>query len=95
SLAESQRVRGLIRDCLEITDSPDSRDPYQIADFIYWNCSSLSRDAAERYLRSLTDKEVAKLDVGSVLALLQPGLERDIGELAGETAAERRDEKEG
>src|SRR5258707_11942459 len=76
SLAESRRVRRLIRDSLEISDSPDSRDPYQIADFIYWNCLSASRAAAERYLGSLTEKEVAKLDVGDGLALLRPGLER-------------------
>lgn len=95
SPAEHRRVRGLIRDYLEITDSPNSREPYQIADFIYWNCWSASRAAAERYLASLTDTQVAELNLGDVLALLQPGLERDVGELADENEDERQDEKEG
>jgi hypothetical protein len=95
SLEESRGVRGLIRDCLEITDSPSERDPYQIADFIYWNCESASRDAADRYLASLTDRQVAGLGLGDVLALLQPGLERDIEKLADENEGERQDEREG
>lgn len=89
SPAESQRVQRLIRDNLEITDSPSSRDPYQIADFVYWNCASASRDAAERWLRSLTDEAVARLDVADVLAALQPGLDDDINDLADEDDAGR------
>jgi hypothetical protein len=73
SFKESQRVRRLIRDTLEITDSPSSRNPGDIADFIYWNCESLSRDAAERWLRSLTEHEVARLQLGDVLSALAPG----------------------
>jgi hypothetical protein len=95
SLEESRGVRGLIRDCLEIADSPSERDPYQIADFIYWNCESASRDAADRWLRSLTAKQLAGLGFGDVLAALAPGLAGDIEELAEENEAERRDEKEG
>jgi hypothetical protein len=89
SLKESQRVQRLIRDYLEITDSPSSRDPYQIADFIYWNCESLSRDATERWLRSLTEQEVARLLLGDVLGALAPGLAGDIDELADENEAAR------
>lgn len=95
SPAEHRRVRGLIRDYLEISDSPSERDPYQIADFIYWNSLSGARAAAERYLASLTDTQVAELSLGDVLALLQPGLERDIERLVDENEGERREEKEG
>ena len=93
SLEESRGVRGLIRGCLEITDSPSDRDPYGIADFIYWNCASASRAAAERWLGSLTEKEIARLQLGDVLSALAPGLEGDIDELADEDdAGERRGE---
>jgi len=95
SLKESQRVRRLIRDYLEITDSPSERDPFQIANFIYWSCWSASRDAAERYLDSLTEKQVADLLFGDVLALLAPGQEASIEELADENEEERRAEREG
>ena len=95
SPAEHQRVRRLIRDYLEISDSPSERDPYQIAFFVCQNCSELSQAAAERYLASLTDRQVAGLGLGDVLALLQPGLERDIEKLADENERERQDEKEG
>src|SRR5438445_11600139 len=90
SPAESQRVQRLVRDSLEITDSPSSRDPYEIADFICCNCSSGSQAAAERYLASLTDRQVAGLGLGDVLALLQPGLERDIEKPADRNEEERR-----
>lgn len=95
SLEESRGVRGLIRDSLEIDDSPSERDPYQIADFVFWNCESASRDAAERWLRSLTEKQLAGLGFGDVLAALAPGVAGDIEELADENEAERRKEKEG
>jgi hypothetical protein len=75
--AESHRVRRLIRDTLEIADSPSSREPYQIADFIFWNCESGSRDAAERWLKSLSDEQVADLRLGDLLAALAPGAWRD------------------
>jgi hypothetical protein len=87
--AESQRVGRLIRDTLEITDSPSSRDPYQITDFVYWNCSSGSKAAAERWLRSLSEQEVARLQLGDVLSALAPGVEGDIEELADENEAAR------
>jgi hypothetical protein len=95
SLEESRQVRRMIRDSLEITDSPSGRDPYQIADFIYWNCESASRDAADRWLRSLTEKQLAGLGFGDVLAALAPGVAGDIEALANENEDERRDEKEG
>jgi hypothetical protein len=79
----------LIRDTLEITDSPSSRNPGDIADFIYWNCESLSRDAAERWLRSLMEHEVARLQLGDVLSALAPGLGGDIDELADDNEAAR------
>jgi hypothetical protein len=85
--ADSQRIQRIIRDTLEITDSPSSRDPYQIADFVYWNCESLSRDAAERWLNSLTEKELAGLEFGDVLSALAPGLAGDIDDLADEDDA--------
>ena len=87
SPAESQRVQRLIRDYLEITDSPSSREPYQIADFVYWNCESASRDAAERWLNSLTEKQLAGLAFGDVLSALAPGLAADIDDLADEDDA--------
>lgn len=92
---ESQRVRRLIRDYLEITDSPSGLDPYQIADFIYWNCESASQDATERWLRSMTDQEIGQLQLGDVLMALVPGCAGDIEELAEENEEERRDEKKG
>ena len=95
SLEESRGVRALIRDSLEIDDSPSDRDPYQIADFIYWNCESASRDAADRWLRSLTAKQLAGLGFGDVLAALAPGLAGDIEDLANENEDERRKEKRG
>src|SRR2546426_12835948 len=73
SAAEANRVGRIIRDTLEIDDSPSSRDPGEIADFIYWNCSSGSRDAAERWLGSLTEKDIARLQLGDVLSALAPG----------------------
>jgi hypothetical protein len=73
SLEEWKKVRRLIREYLEITDSPSELEPNQIAHFIYWNCEELSRSAAERWLRRLTVEEVARLYLGDVLALLQPG----------------------
>jgi hypothetical protein len=90
--AESQRVSRIIRDTLEITDSPSSRRPGEIADFIYWNCWSASRAAAERWLRSLTEQEVARLLLGDVLGALAPSLADSIEELADENEAERRGE---
>jgi hypothetical protein len=90
--AEADRVGRIIRDTLEITDSPSSRDPGEIAYFIYWNCTSASRAAAERWLRSLTEKEVARLQLGDVLSALAPGLAGDIDDLADEGEAGRRGE---
>src|SRR3989442_1810166 len=90
--AEANRVGRIIRDTLEIDDAPSSRDPGEIADFIYWNCASASRAAAERWLCSLTEKEVARLQLGDVLSALSPGLSNDIDELADEAEAERRGE---
>jgi hypothetical protein len=87
--AESQRVGRLIRDTLEINDSPSSHDPGEIADFVVGNCLSESRTAAERWLRSLTEQEIARLQLGDVLSALAPGLERDIEELADENEAAR------
>jgi hypothetical protein len=89
-IEEAQRVRRLIRDCLCIADSPASREPYQIADFIYWNCESASRDATERYLTALKKEQIATMQLGDVLACLSPGLSNDIDELADEAEAERR-----
>lgn len=90
---EFRRVQRLIRDYLAITDSPDSREPSLIADYIYWNCESASRDATDRYLSALTDKQIAKLQLGDVLSCLSPGLSNEIDELADEAEAERRDKK--
>ena len=87
SAAEAERVGRIIRDTLEITDSPSRREPGEIADFVYWNCASASRAAAERWLRSLTEKEVARLQLGDVLSALAPGLEGDIDSLADEDDA--------
>lgn len=92
SLQESQKVRRLIRDYLDIEDSPGECDPYQIANFVYWNCWSASQAAAERYLASMTENQVANLLLGDVLALLRPGLDEDIEELADENEEERRGE---
>jgi hypothetical protein len=92
SAAEAERVGRIIRDTLEIDDSPSSRDPGEIADFIYWNCWSASRAAAERWLGSLTEKDIARLQLGDVLSALAPGLEDDIDELADEAEAERKGE---
>jgi hypothetical protein len=85
--AEANRVGRIIRDTLEIDDSPSSREPGEIADFIYWNCASASRASAERWLVSLTEKEVARLQLGDVLGALAPGLEGDIDGLADEDDA--------
>ena len=93
-LKESQWVRQLIRDYLEITDTPLSLDPYQIADFIYRNCESSSKDAAERWLRSMTDQEIGQLELSDVLMALVPGYAGDIEELVEENEEERRDEEE-
>jgi hypothetical protein len=87
---ELRRVQRLILDYLEISDRPSSREPHHIAEFIYWNCWSASRDAAERWLRSLTDEEVKGLQLGDVLSALAPGQDGGINELAEEN--ERRDQ---
>jgi hypothetical protein len=84
TVGEAERVGRIIRDTLEIDDSPSSREPYQIADFVYWNCESASRAAAERWLGSLTEKEIARLQLGDVLGALAPGLADDIDDLADE-----------
>ena len=75
--AESQRIQRLIRDALKITDSPSSPDPGEIADFIYWNCESASRESAERWLQSLTGDQMTRLSLNDVLAALAPGAWRD------------------
>ena len=82
--AEAERVGRIIRDTLEIDDAPSSREPGEIADFIYWNCESLSRDGAERWLNSLTEKQLASLEFGDVLSALAPGLAGDIRALGGD-----------
>ena len=89
SLEESRRVRRSIREWLEISDEPSSSDPYQIADFIYWNCGSAERDAAERWLASLTAKEREALVFGDLLEALQPDAADGINQLADENEAER------
>lgn len=75
SSAQSRLVRLSIRDHLKISDSPSSRDPDQIAEFVYWNCWSLSRAATERWLASLPEKERDALGLGEVLETLLPGLD--------------------
>jgi hypothetical protein len=89
SAAEAERVGRIIRDTLEIDDAPSSREPGEIVDFAIHNCWSGSRAAAERWLNSLTQDEVADLQLGDVLAALSPGLEGDIDELADEDDAGR------
>jgi hypothetical protein len=89
---EFRRVQRVIRDSLAITDSPDSGGPYQIADFIYWNCESASSHATERYLAALTEEQKAKFQLGDVLSCLSPGQYNDIDKLADEAEAERRGE---
>ena len=84
---EANRVGRIIRDTLEIDDAPSSREPGEIADFIVHNCWSGSRAATERWLGSLTEQEVARLQLGDVLSALAPGLEGDIDELADEDDA--------
>src|SRR5262245_38959279 len=78
----AQRISRLVADTLETADSPNGRDPYQIADWIYWNCESASRVAAERWLVSLTEKDIVQLRLGDVLAALAPGHADQINELA-------------
>jgi hypothetical protein len=46
-----------------------------------------SRATSERWLLSLTDQEVARLQLGDVLAAVSPGLAGDIDELADEDDA--------
>lgn len=89
AVAEARGIAGLIRDRLAITDSPSSRDPIEIADFIYWNVGSASRAATERYLAALPAAELASLRLGDVLACLTPGLADDIEARAREAEAER------
>ena len=84
---EFRRVQRLIRDYLAITDSPDSRDPHEIADWIYWNCETKS--PTERYLAALTEEQVAKFQLGDVLSCLSPGQYNEVDELADEAEAER------
>jgi len=90
SASEAARVGRIIRDTLEIDDAPSSRDPGEIADFIYWNCWSASRVAAERWLVSLTEQEIARLQLGDVLSALAPGQAEENDELADENEAERK-----
>ena len=82
SAVEAARVGRIIRDTLEIDDAPSSRDPGEIADFVIHNCWSGSRAAAERWLGSLTEKDITRLQLGDVLSALAPGLAGDIDELA-------------
>ena len=87
--ASAQQVRRFFREYLDTWDSPFSSDPVEIADFIYWNCESVSRNAAERWLNSLTAEALGKLRLGDVLGLLQPGLHADVDALARENEEER------
>lgn len=75
SRQQARNVRWMIRDQLKISDSPSSREPFAIADFIYWNCWSLSREATERWLASLRAEDLAALCFGEVLETLAPGLD--------------------
>ena len=86
------QVGRMFRDYLETWNTPDGRDPAEIADFIYENCESLSRSAAGRWLNSLSPKEVADLSLGDVLGLLRPGLHNEIEALAKENEEERAEE---
>lgn len=86
---DSRRVRRLVKETLEINDSPSSRIPGEIADYIYWNCDSLSRDAVERWLNSLTESALGELQLGDVLSALAPGMANDIDQLAAENEQER------
>lgn len=72
-----------------ITDSPSSRIPGEIADFVFWNCSSGSQSAAERWLDSLREEELDNLMLGDVRGLLQPGSEDDVEKLAIENENEK------
>lgn len=69
----ARRVRATITEVLEVSDSPSSRDLYQIADWIYWNCAASAREAAERWLLTLRVDETAELQLGDVLAALAHG----------------------
>src|SRR5258708_4184121 len=89
SFADAARIDRQIRDYLAISDSPWGREPYDIADFICHSCGSASKDAAERWLQSISDEQRANLGLVDVLMLLQPGLEEDINALADENEDER------
>jgi hypothetical protein len=71
---EFARVRRKIQANLDINDGPGSRDPVDIADFIYWHSEPASISAATRWVESLTATEVARLGLGEVLGALHPGM---------------------
>ena len=92
SFAEAARIGRQIRDYLVISDSPWGREPNDIAVFICASCDSASKDAAERWLQSSSEKDLADLDLVDVLMLLQPGLDQDIDGAAEDNEGEGRGE---
>src|SRR5258708_32206153 len=84
SFAEAGRIDSQIRDYLAISDSPWGREAYDIADFICASCGSASKDAAERWLQSISDEQRANLGLVDVLMLLQPMMDEEIDALAAE-----------
>jgi hypothetical protein len=90
SIEVANDLRRRIREWLEVSDSPDGRDPYEFAHWICWNCETTV--AAERWLRSMTKEEIAELQLGDVLMALAPGVYNDIEGLAKENEEERNHE---
>lgn len=84
SFADAARMNRQIRDYLGVSDSPWGREPVEIADFICHNCGSWSRDAAERWLSSISKQALERLGLVDVLMLLQPMMDEDIEALADE-----------
>src|SRR5712692_8437711 len=70
SFAEAARIDLQIRDYLIISYSPWGRTPFEIAVFICHSCESV--DAAERWLRSISEQERASLTFIDVLQLSEP-----------------------
>jgi hypothetical protein len=90
TFAEAARIDLQIRDYLIISYSPWGRTPFEIANFICHSCDSV--DAANRWLRSISEQERAGLTFIDVLQLIEPMKADEINELAEENEAEARGE---
>ena len=82
SVEKLEGIRHLLSIHLDITDSQRCHSPNEMAATIYSRCGSTSRDAAERWLRSLSEEERASLTLSHLLMALEADQAEQFSQLA-------------